>query len=144
MKLPRLLFVLGYAGLLPFFAGPVWLTFWPQTAPPALDQAWLLWGAMIAAFMAGSFWGLALVVAENPAGLFGILLSAVLVALAWLAMLLPFSSALWALAGVFLLLALAEVWRERTLDPMSSYLSLRITLTVGVFIAISWRIALHV
>ena len=99
---------------------------------------------MIAAFMAGSFWGLALVVADNPAGLFGILLSAVLVALAWLAMLLPFSSALWALAGVFLLLALAEIWRERTLDPMSSYLSLRITLTVGVFIAISWRIALHV
>lgn len=143
MKLPRLLFVLGYAGLLPFFLGPAWLTFAPASAPLGLDQAWLLWGAMIAAFMAGSFWGLALIVAENPAGLFGMVLSAVLLLAAWASMLLPFPLALWGLAAVFLLLALAEIWRERTLDPMSSYLSLRIQLTVGVFIAIVWRIALH-
>lgn len=142
MNLPRLLFVLGYAGLLPFIAGPLWLSVAPQTVPDWLDRAWLLYAAMIAAFMAGSFWGLALVVAENPAGLFGILLSAVLMLLAWAASLLPFREALLALAGVFVLLGLAELWRERELDPMSSYFRLRIVLTLGVLACLAWRLLL--
>ncbi|MGH8446064.1 MAG: DUF3429 domain-containing protein [Solimonas sp.] len=139
MNLPRSLFLLGYAGLVPFIAGPLWLTLAPGSAPPWLDQAWLLYAALLAAFMAGTFWGLALVVAENPAGLFGMLLSAVLMLLAWGAALLPFFTALLALAIVFLLLALAELWRERVLDPMSSYFRLRIALTVGVLACIAWR-----
>jgi hypothetical protein len=139
MNLPRSLFLLGYAGLIPFIAGPLWLTLAPDSAPPWLDQAWLLYAALIAAFMAGTFWGLALVVAENPAGRLGMLLSAVLMLLAWGAALLPFFTALLALAIVFLLLALAELWRERVLDPMSSYFRLRIALTVGVLACIAWR-----
>lgn len=144
MRLPRLLYVLGYAGLLPFLAGPLWLTVSPQTAPVWLDHAWLLYAAMIASFMAGSFWGLALVVIENPAGLLGSIFSAVMMVTAWIALLLPFTQTLYLLALVFLLQVIGEFWRERVLDPMSSYLYLRITLTVGVFAAMVWRIVLHV
>lgn len=139
MKLPRLVSLLGYAGLLPFVAGPLWLSLSPQTAPVWLDQAWLLYAGFIAAFMAGSFWGLALIVVENPAGLFGIVLSAALLLLAWLAVMLPFPLALAALAVVFVLQALAEIWRERVLDPVGSYFRLRITLTLGVLACIVWR-----
>ncbi|WP_051362370.1 DUF3429 domain-containing protein [Solimonas soli] len=139
MNLPRLLFALGYAGLLPFIAGPLWLTLSPQSAPVWLDQAWLLYAALIAAFMSGTFWGLALIVAENPAGLFGLVASALLMLLSWGAVMLPFSLALPALAGVFILLALAELWRERVLDPMSSYFRLRVVLTLGVLVCITWR-----
>lgn len=144
MRLPRLLYLLGYAGLLPFMAAPLWLTLSPQTAPEWLDRAWLSYAAMIAAFMAGSFWGLALVVIENPAGMLGTVFSALMMLTAWISLLLPFPEDLYLLALVFLLLAVGEYWRERTLDPMSSYLYLRITLTVGVLIAMIWRIALHV
>ncbi|MFT4047823.1 MAG: DUF3429 domain-containing protein [Solimonas sp.] len=139
MNLPRLLFALGYAGLVPFAAGPLWLTLSPQTAPLWLDQAWLLYAALIAAFMAGTFWGLALIVAENPAGLFGLLASALLLLLSWGSVMLPFAAALPALAGVFVLLALLELWRERVLDPMSSYFRLRIVLTSGVLACMIWR-----
>ncbi|NGY05141.1 DUF3429 domain-containing protein [Solimonas terrae] len=139
MKLPPLLFVLGYAGLLPFAAGPLWLSVAPQSAPVWLDQAWLLYAALIAAFMAGSFWGLALLVLANPAGQLGLLMSAALMLLAWGAVLLPFSLSLLALTVVFVLLAAAEVWRERVLDPVSSYFRLRIALTLGVLICIAWR-----
>ena len=139
MQLPRLLFVLGYAGLLPFVAGPLWLSVSPQTAPVWLDQAWLLYAAMLAAFMAGTFWGLALIVAENPAGLVGLVLSALLMLMAWGTTLLPLHEALIALAVVFILLVCAELWRERVLDPMSSYFKLRVTLTLGVLVCITWR-----
>jgi hypothetical protein len=143
MKLPPLLFILGYAGLLPFVAGPLWLTLAPRTVPVWFDGVWLLYAASIAAFMAGSFWGLALVVAQNPAGQVGMLISAVLMLAAWGSMLLPFSLALMSLALVFVLLAAAEVWRERVLDPVSSYFRLRMTLTIGVLICIVWRLMLH-
>lgn len=142
MRLPPLLFVLGYAGLLPFAAAPLWLSVSPQTAPVWLDQAWLLYAGFIAAFMAGSFWGLALIVAQNPAGQLGLLMSAVLLVMAWASVLLPFSLALMAIAAVFLLLAAAEIWRERVLDPVGSYFRLRITLTIGVLACIVWRFLL--
>lgn len=144
MTLPRLVLLLGYLGLIPFFLGPAWLSFAPESAPPDLDQAWLLYGAMIASFMAGSFWGLALVVIENPAGRVGMMIATVLMLLAWLALLLPFSLALWALGLVFVLLGVAELWRERTLDPLGTYLRLRLVLTAGVLIALGWRMLLDV
>jgi hypothetical protein len=44
--------------------------------------------------------------------------------------------------GVFLLLLLADFWRERTLDTIPGYFMLRTSLTVGVLIAIGWRLLL--
>jgi hypothetical protein len=142
MKLPPLVTLLGYAGLLPFIVEPLWLTISPQSAPVWLDHVWLKYAGLMAAFMAGTFWGLALIVIENPAGLFGLLLSAALMLLAWFAVLLPFRPALLALAVVFALLGAAEIWRERTLDPVGSYFRLRMVLTGGVLICLVWRFAL--
>src|SRR5262249_12115384 len=121
MRLPPLVFVLGYAGLIPFLLDPAWLTLSPQTAPAWLDRMWLLYAALIASFMAGTFWGMALLGAEGPNGKIGMALSGVLMLLAWGAMALPFRHSLFALAGVFVLLVAAEVWRERTIDPLSGY-----------------------
>ena len=142
MRMPRLLYVLGYSGLIPFLVGPAWLTFAPHTVPPWLDRVWLAYAGMIAAYMAGSFWGLALIVSEGPEGKLGLAMSAALLLLSWGAVLLPFHLALPALGVVFLLQLLAEIWRERTLDPMSGYFFLRITLTVGVLVAVAWRFVL--
>jgi len=144
MRLPPLVFVLGYAGLIPFLLGPAWLTFSPQTAPDWLDRLWLLYAAMIASFMAGTFWGMSLLVAEGTEGMIGMGLSAVLFMLAWGTLALPFRQCLFALAGVFVLLVAAEVWRERTIDPLSGYFTLRATLTIGVLATIAWRVMLGV
>jgi hypothetical protein len=144
MKLPPLVFALGYAGLLPFLAGPLWLAYWPHTAPPWLDRLWLLYAAMIASFMAGTFWGMSLLVAEGANGMIGMVLSGVLFLLAWGTLALPFHSSLYALAGVFVLLVAAEVWRERTIDPLSGYFTLRAMLTIGALATIAWRLKLGV
>jgi hypothetical protein len=142
MRLPPLVYVLGFAGLLPFLAGPAWLTWSPDSAPGWLDQLWLIYAAMIASFMSGSFWGMALLVAEGPSGKLGMAISGVLMMLAWGAMALPFAPSLYALAAVFVLLVLAEIWRERVLDPLSGYFILRATLTAGVLLTIGWRLLL--
>lgn len=139
MKLPPLLYVLGYAGLVPFVAGPLWLSLSPASAPLWLDQVWLLYAALLAAFMAGSFWGMALILLENPAGQLGLLLAAAFMLMAWFSVLLPFSLSLAALTAVFVLLAAAEVWRERVLDRSNSYFRLRIILTIGVLACVVWR-----
>ncbi|MDP3294369.1 MAG: DUF3429 domain-containing protein [Nevskia sp.] len=141
-RLPPLVFLLGYAGLLPFIAGPLWLSLVPDSAPVWLDRVWLLYAAMIASFMAGSLWGMALPTAEGPDGLIGMALATVLMLLAWGAAALAFPLALLALAAVFILLVLAEIWRQRVLDPLSGYFSLRLSLTAGVVLCLGWRYAL--
>ncbi len=141
-RLPPLVFLLGYAGLLPFIAGPLWLSVAPDSAPAWLDRVWLSYTAMIASFMAGTLWGLALPTAEGPDGLVGMALSTVLMLLAWAAATLAFPLALLALGAVFILLVLAEIWRERVLDPLSGYFSLRLSLTTGVVLCLGWRYAL--
>ncbi|MES0875144.1 DUF3429 domain-containing protein [Sinimarinibacterium thermocellulolyticum] len=142
MKLPRLVSLLGYAGLIPFFAGPLWLSLSPATVPHWLDHAWLVWVGMIAAFMAGTFWGFALPAAEGPAGTMGLLFSMALMLAAWTAMTLARPAALTGLILVFLLLLLADFWRERTLGAVEGYFGLRTALTVGACLAIAWRLAL--
>ncbi len=142
MKLPPLVYALGYAGLIPFLCGPLWLTLSPATAPVWLDRMWLAWAAMIASFMAGTLWGMAIITAGGPNGLIGMAISTVLMSLAWATLALPFPHALIALAVVFVLLVFAEVWRERVLDPLGGYMTLRVTLTAGVLACIGWRLAL--
>jgi hypothetical protein len=142
MKLPRIVSLLGYAGLIPFLIAPLWLSFAPHSAPPWLDTVWHAYVAMVAGFMAGTFWGFALPAVEGPAGLLGLAIAAVLMLLAWGALSLPFYWSLIALAGVFLLLLVADFWRERTLDTIGGYFALRTTLTVGVLVAIVWRLLL--
>lgn len=142
MRIPPLVYLLGYAGLIPFLIGPAWLSLSPDTAPGWLDQLWLMYAAMMASFMAGTFWGMALLVAEGPKGQVGMVMSGALMLLAWGSLALSFRGSLCALAVVFVLLALAEIWRERVLDPLSGYFTLRATLTAGVLVSIGWRLLL--
>jgi len=142
MRLPRLVILLGYAGLIPFLAGPLWLTLSPQTAPMWLDHVWMAYVTLIAAFLAGTFWGFALMAAAGPEGKLGIFIASLLMLLTWVAMWLPFKLSLYGLLLVFLLLLLADFWRERTLDTIPGYFMLRTTLTVGVLVAIAWRLLL--
>jgi hypothetical protein len=140
MNLPKLVSLMGFMGLIPFFAGPLWLTWMPGSAPSWLDHLWLTYIAMIASFMAGTFWGFALPASQGPDGLIGLGISMVLMVLAWVSTALPFEAALGGLALVFLLLLLADFWRERVLDTIGGYFLLRTTLTVGVLLAIGWRL----
>jgi hypothetical protein len=142
MKLPRFVLLLGYAGLIPFLAGPLWLTMVPQTAPLWLDHVWSAYIMLVAGFLAGTFWGFALMAAEGPDGRLGIFMASALLLLTWISMWLPFRLSLYGLALVFLLLLLADFWRERTLDTIPGYFQLRTTLTVGVLTAIAWRLLL--
>lgn len=142
MRLPLIVILLGYAGLIPFVIGPAWHTFAPESVPAWLDFVWLNYATLLAAFLAGTFWGFALPAAEGPNGLLGIFIASVLMLLTWVTMSMVLPYELYALAGVFALLLLADFWRERTLDTLPGYFRLRTTLTAGAIASIAWRITL--
>jgi hypothetical protein len=144
MRLSPLAFWLGLSGLLPFVAGPLWLTLDPGSAPQWLDFLWLHYTAMIASFMAGTLWGFAVPMAGGSAGFLGLVISVVLMLMSWVAIALPLTPCLLLLAAVFLLLLLADYWRERALDTIEGYFTLRATLTAGVVASIAWRLLLAV
>jgi hypothetical protein len=139
MRLPPVVTLFGYAGLVPFLLAPAWLALSPANAPDWLDTVWLSWCALVAAFMSGSMWGFSLPACEGDEGKAGLLISMGLMLLAWIATALPFRCALALLALTYLLLLAADFWRERTLGTVGGYFALRSTLTVGVLIAIAWR-----
>lgn len=140
--LSPLAFWMGLSGLLPFIAGPLWLTVSPETAPAWLDVMWRYYVAMIASFMAGTFWGFAVPLSRGSAGLLGVAISVLLMLMSWAALALGFHASLLLLGAVFLLLLLADYWRDRALDSIEGYFRLRAILTAGVLIAISWRLLL--
>lgn len=142
MRLPLLVSLFGYAGLIPFFLGPAWLAFSPETLPDWIDAVWLSYCAMIASFMAGSLWGFALPACEGAAGKAGLLIAMALMLLAWFAAALPFRPALAVLAITFLLLLAADFWRERVLGTVGGYFALRATLTAGVLVSMGWRLSI--
>lgn len=142
MQLPRLVTLFGYAGLIPFFVGPAWLNFSPASIPDWMDAVWLSYCALIAAFMAGSLWGFALPACEGAAGRAGLLIAIALMPLAWISTALPLTPALAVLALCFVLLLAADFWREQTLGTVGGYFALRLTLTLGVLVAMGWRYAI--
>jgi hypothetical protein len=140
--LSPLAFWLGLSGLLPFFAGPLWLTLSPASVPVWLDAVWRDYLAMIASFMAGTLWGFAMRRTGDVAGLAALIAAVSLMLLSWGAMLLPFRVSLALFAAVFLLLLLTDVLRERGPDSIRGYLRLRLILTAGVLSCIGWRLLL--
>lgn len=140
--LSPLAFWLGLSGLLPFLISPLWLTLSPATAPAWLDTAWHHYIAMIASFMAGTFWGFAVPLSRGTAGFLGLLMSVSLMLLSWAALAFSFRHSLMLLGVVFLLLLLADFWRDRALDAIEGYFRLRVSLTAGVLLSISWRLLL--
>lgn len=141
MRLPLIVTLMGYVGLIPFLIGPLWLSASPATAPAWLDRVWLHYVTLIAAFLAGTFWGFALPAIQGPAGIAGLLIASFFLGVTWLAMSLP-ALQLHLLAVVFLLLLIGDFWRERTLDTLPGYFKLRATLTVGAIGSIAWRLLL--
>lgn len=144
MRLPFVVICFGYAGLVPFLLAPAWLTFSPGTAPEWIDAVWLSWCALVAAFMSGTMWGFALPACEGAEGKAGLLMSMVPMLLVWIATALALRPALAMLAATYLLLLAVDFWRERVLGTVEGYFTLRVTLTVGVLVAIAWRYALSV
>jgi len=142
MRLPLIVTLLGYAGLIPFVLGPAWLTFAPETAPAWLDRAWTDYVTLLAAFLAGTFWGFALPAIQGPNGILGVFIASALMLLTWVTMVLAPAYQLYLLALVFLLQLLADFWRERTLDTLPGYFRLRTTLTAGAIATIAWRLVL--
>jgi hypothetical protein len=142
MRLPLIVTLLGYAGLIPFVLGPLWLTVAPASAPAWLDRAWSDYVTLLAAFLAGTFWGFALPAVQGPNGILGMFIASALMLLTWVSMAFAPAIQLYLLALVFLLQLLADFWRERTLDTLPGYFRLRLTLTVGAIAAIGWRILL--
>jgi hypothetical protein len=142
MRLPLIVILLGYAGLVPFVVGPLWQTVSPATAPEWLDAAWAGYVTLLAAFLAGTFWGFALPAIEGPNGIVGMFIASALLLLTWVTMVLASVWQLYLLALVFLLQLLADYWRERTLDTIPGYFKLRATLTVGAIASIAWFLML--
>lgn len=141
MRLPLIVTLMGYVGLVPFMLGPLWLTVSPGTAPAWVDSVWLHYATLIAAFLAGTFWGFALPAVEGNEGIIGMAIAAALLVATWVAVSLP-GLQLWLLAVVFLLLLIADFWRERVLDTVPGYFRLRVTLTAGAILALAWRLML--
>lgn len=142
MRLPLIVSLGGYAGLIPFLLGPAWLTWSPETVPDWIDALWLSYCALIATFMAGTLGGFSLPACEGTAGLAGLVISMALMLMAWFATALPFRPQLAVLAATFLLLLVADFWRERVLGTVGGYFALRTTLTLGVWVAMGWRLSL--
>lgn len=142
MRLPLFVQLLGYSSLIPFFLVPVWLSLAPATVPPWLDRLWATYIALTAAFMSGTFWGFALPAAPGPQGKLGLLISALLLLATTAATAFDYAGALVGLGLVFFLLLIADFWRERTLDTIDGYFTLRTTLTLGVIVALAWRFLL--
>lgn len=143
MRLPPLVFALGFAGLVPFFIDPLWLFLSPVSAPGWIDGVWLSYVALVAAFMAGTFWGFSAPAAQGRDGMIGLAIASALVLCTWLSLLLPFTAAVIAIAGVYALQFAAEIWRERALDTIPGYFKLRAQLTAGAIVALLLRLALH-
>jgi hypothetical protein len=107
LPIPRPALLLGAAGLLPSLAMPVMLASNDGAAAFAL-QAGPAYGALIASFIGGAWWGLAANKAEGAVLTRWLVLSVLPMLAAWVALLLPPQAGLLMLAVIFALLPLAD------------------------------------
>lgn len=106
-SIPRPALLLGAAGLLPSLAMPPLLAMGGEVAAFAL-QAGPAYGALIASFIGGAWWGLAANRVEGATLMRWLVLSVLPMLLAWVALLLPAHAGLLLLAVIFALLPLAD------------------------------------
>jgi len=135
--LPRIAWLLGYGGLLPFFILFLLIRFNPALFPVDAHLAglWLLaYAAIIISFLGAVHWGIALFAdtslpteTSNRLYLYSVMPSI----LAWMVLLLPLKIALFSMAG---LIVLAYVADRLLLFKMleSQYQRLRLHLTIAV------------
>lgn len=119
---------LGHAGLIPFVAGAllVWLVY--DDAHPYVALALSAYAAVVASFLGGIHWGLAMREAETPVAplVWGVVPSL----LAWLAVLMPPQSAL-VIQGLLLLACYAVDRRLYPAHGAAHWLTLRFRLSAG-------------
>lgn len=123
---PAWALLLGYAGLIPFAAGALWLWGVPGAPHPLAAPALAAYGAVIVSFLGGIHWGLAFAHPPAPAPLFGWGVVPSLVA--WLALLLPHPAGL-SVLGAMLVLAYAVDRRVYRRHGLAHWLPLRLHLS---------------
>lgn len=126
----RLVWILGLAGLIPMAAGVAAPAF-PEPTAQQLQHAAMSYGAVIAAFMAGSHWGLALYApADSAPG--GRLLLAIIAGLcAWGTIFLPRVAGALALSALFVAIFFIDAWMARRGLHTPEYWRLRQILSAG-------------
>jgi hypothetical protein len=118
---------LGYAGLLPFVGGALWLLAGPAEHQALAARALAAYAATIVSFLGGIHWGLAFAAPEGPSSgrlLWGVVPSL----LAWPALLLPAAGGLALLAGT-LVLCYAVDHRAYPRLGLAAWLPMRRTLS---------------
>ncbi len=132
----RQAYLLGFAGLIPFWMIALAL-YWPSAERwPFLPVALTTYAGLIASFLGGIYWGLAL--RQGQLGqLWWSVLPAILV---WLISFLPFKQELSALVLLFLLLLLVERFWLRQVAEWRWFWRLRqyLTLFVCAALALAW------
>ncbi|MEQ8822917.1 MAG: DUF3429 domain-containing protein [Filomicrobium sp.] len=133
-QIPRPALLLGWFGVVPFavfsmltIAGSV------SSSGPAMS-ALILYGVVIASFMGGAQWGLAMVATGDDMALMGRQLAiSVLPALAAFGLwFLPVTLTLFGLAALFVALLFIDIGNSRTGSTPAWYPNLRIQLTITV------------
>ncbi len=132
-EVPRIAFVLGALGLLPFLAGALFeIAGGPSWAGPALR----FYGATILAFMGGIHWGLAIAAGKGPyddsclrVQLIGSVIPSLI---AWLALLMPASQGLTVMAIAFAFLFAGDLAAVKRGWAPTWYPKLRLPLTAAV------------
>jgi len=133
-QIPRPALVLGWLGVLPFAAFTTLAITGTVLSRIGAIDALVLYGVVIASFMAGAQWGLAIVATRGAAAAIGPRLAlSVLPALAAFGLWhLPPTSALLGLAGVFCALAFVDIVAARQGAAPAWYPALRLQLTGAV------------
>lgn len=135
IKTPKLPFLIGYAGLIPFVGLSTALWFVPATTQVLINQALLLYASLILAFMGAVHWGLAIQsFSPNRHRQLGISVIPPLVA--WFAFFLPEILHYSILIIAFALLCLYDTRMAKNGDAPGWYPRLRSPLTAIVVISL--------
>lgn len=131
---------LGYAGLLPFVGGAVWLAAGPAGQQALAAQALAAYAATIVSFLGGIHWGLAFAASGGPSTArlaWGVVPSL----LAWPALLLPASAGL-ALLAATLVLCYAVDHRAYPRHGLGAWLPMRRALSTVATLSCAVGVAL--
>ena len=126
---------LGYAGLLPFFAGAAELWLLPGIMTDFVEAALLAYAAVILSFMGAIHWGLAMRSHRDIVNL-QLGLSVVPALLGWLALMLPVTLAYPLLIVAFLTLYFFDLAAVRLNLAPPWYPTLRLPLTIGAVLSL--------
>ena len=133
--IPVLAVALGYAGLLPFFAGAAELWLLPGVMTSFVESALLAYAAVILSFMGAVHWGLAMRSHRDIVNL-QLGLSVIPALVGWMALMLPAVVAYPSLILAFVVLYVLDLQAVKLNMAPRWYPSLRLPLTAGVVVSL--------